>query len=111
MVMVGFKEVIGSWNTIAILRPRISFCFIFSDIFTISSVCFSPVNSSYHVYSIEPLSMVPLFARIPIIAFVVTDLPEPLSPTIASVSPLYKSMFTPRIAFTWPLSVLNDIFI
>ena len=47
---------------------------------------------------------------IPIIALVVTDLPDPDSPTIAIVSPLYKSKLTPRIALTIPLSVLKEIF-
>lgn len=53
--------------------------------------------------------MTPLEARIPITAFVVTDFPEPDSPTIAIVSPSCKSRSTPRTALTSPLSVLNDI--
>ena len=40
----------------------------------------------------------------------VTVLPEPDSPTIAIVSPLNKSIRTPRIAFTLPEAVSNEIF-
>ena len=69
----------------------------------------SPVFSSCQVYSIDPESMLPLLAKIPIIAFVVTDFPEPDSPTIATVSPLYKSKLTPLIALTLPFPVLKDI--
>ena len=38
----------------------------------------------------------------PINVFVVTDLPEPDSPTMASVSPSFKSKLTSRIALISP---------
>ena len=53
--------------------------------------------------------MIPLPAKIPIIALVETDLPEPDSPTIASVSPSYKSKLIPLTALTKPWFVLNEI--
>ena len=58
---------------------------------------------------IVPSSTIAFDAKIPIIAFDVTDLPEPDSPTIHSVSPAAKSNDTPRTALTIPLSVENDI--
>ena len=48
-------------------------------------------------------------AKIPIIARFVTLLPDPDSPTIANVSPLYKSNDTSLTALTKPLGVLNEI--
>ena len=38
----------------------------------------------------------------PINVLVVTDLPDPDSPTIASVSPFFKSKLTSRMAFISP---------
>ena len=46
--------------------------------------------------------MIELPAKIPIIALEVTDLPEPDSPTIANVSPVYKSKVILRTAFKIP---------
>ena len=57
---------------------------------------------------IEPPSMMEFPARIPRIAFEVTDLPEPDSPTIASVSPLFKSKLMSRTACTFPAGVRNE---
>ena len=42
-----------------------------------------------------------------IIALAVTDLPDPLSPTSANVSPFLILKDMPFTAFTSPLSVLN----
>lgn len=56
-----------------------------------------------------PASIIELPARIPIIARLVTDLPEPDSPTIHSVSPFLSSKLTPLTALTIPLGVLNEI--
>ena len=42
-------------------------------------------------------------------AFEVTDLPEPDSPTIASVSQRINSKLIPRIALKIPCCVLNEI--
>jgi hypothetical protein len=77
--MVGSREVIGSWKIIAISFPRI-FCISLSDFFKRSC----PWNM------IEPPTTSALLANKPIILLVVTDLPEPDSPTMANVSPLFK---------------------
>ena len=44
--------------------------------------------------------MRPFAAKIPMMVLLVTDLPEPDSPTIHNVSPLYKSNETPLTAWT-----------
>ena len=43
-----------------------------------------------------------------VIAFVVTDLPEPDSPTIANVSPLFKKKSTPLTACTSPAVISKE---
>ncbi len=58
----------------------------------------------------DPSSIIPLPAKIPMIARFVTDLPDPDSPTIASVSPLYKSNDISLTARTNPFGVRNEIF-
>ena len=58
---------------------------------------------------IFPFSIIALLARIPIIAFEVTDFPEPDSPTMQSVSPRFRSNEILRTAFRMPLSVLKLI--
>jgi oligopeptide transport system permease protein len=61
---------------------------------------------SFSLYIILPLSIYPFDSSNPIKVFVKTDLPEPDSPTIARLSPLYKSSEIPLIAFnTCPLSL------
>ena len=85
--MVGSNDVIGSWKIIAISEPRI-FCICASDLPIISS----PLNV------IDPFSTRAFLANKPIKERVVTDLPDPDSPTIANVSPLYKSNETSRMA-------------
>ena len=52
---------------------------------------------------------VALPASRPTAAFMETDLPEPNSPTMATVSPLRSSTFTPRIACTTPALVLKEM--
>ncbi len=42
--------------------------------------------------------MVPLDSSMPVKVLVNTDFPEPLSPTMAKVSPSYRSSDTPRMA-------------
>jgi hypothetical protein len=44
----------------------------------------------------------------PMMACAVTDLPEPDSPRIASVSPWYRSKDTPLMALATPSSVWNS---
>ena len=78
--------------------PRI-FCSSFSDFLRISV----PLNR------ISPLSILALLANNPMILRVVTDFPLPDSPTIASVSPLYSSKLTSRIAWTFPAKVSKEI--
>lgn len=88
LVIVGSSDVIGSWKIIAILLPRIFFCiydFVLCNKSTISSFPFF-----FNLNRIEPSSTAPLSSIKPKIALVVTDLPEPDSPTIARVSPLFK---------------------
>ena len=59
--------------------------------------------------SIVPPVTFALDAKIPMAAFIVTDLPEPDSPTIATVSPFIRSILTPRMACTLPAVVWNVI--
>ena len=77
MVSTGFSEVIGSWNTMPMSPPRI--CRISVSSRLIRS---RPANR------ISPCVMRPggsgISRRIDI---ALTDLPEPLSPTMATVSP------------------------
>ena len=89
--IVGSKEVIGSWKIMEISFPRTD-CISFSDFFKMSC----PLKL------ISPPTTLALFAKRPIIALVVTDLPEPDSPTIARVSPLSKWKLTSRMALTSP---------
>jgi hypothetical protein len=116
MFMVGSRLVIGSWKTIAIFLPLIFVRMSLSGIFKMSCsvlCCSVPVDSVVYVEQ-ELKVMVPLFtiaflSKIPMIAFVVTDFPEPDSPTMATVSPRLSSKFTPRIALTKPAVVLNEM--
>src|SRR5574344_266422 len=108
MFMVGSRLVIGSWNTIAIWRPFISRRISGTFILRMSHELTLP-SSFMYLNSIDPLFTTAFFARIPMIPFVVTDFPEPDSPTIATVCPSRSSRLTPRIAFTIPAAVLNDM--
>src|SRR5690606_12403162 len=65
---------------------------------------------------LRPLKLISPPAYIPggcginfISALLVTDFPEPDSPTIANVSPSYNSKLTPRTACTTPAYVLKLI--
>ena len=98
ILIIGFRLDSGSWKTIAILSPR--------TLWNSSSGVFI---RSLSPYSILPPSLMALPARIPMMARLVTDLPEPDSPTIARVSPEYRSKLTSRTACTLPLVVLNEI--
>ena len=71
----------GSCMTIAIFLPRM--------VIHSSSVLYLEISTP--LYVILPPVMVPLASSIPIKDFVNTDLPEPDSPTIARVSPSYRS--------------------
>src|SRR6185503_1565444 len=56
----------------------------------------------------EPSAMLPARSRIRITAYDVTDLPEPDSPTMPSVSPLATEMLTCCTALTMPRRVENS---
>ena len=77
--IVGLSDVIGSWNIIEMSFPR-NLINSLSDLVAKSS----PKNRFY--LFILPTSPWNNF----VIALVVTDFPEPDSPTIANVSPLFK---------------------
>jgi hypothetical protein len=77
MVSTGFNEVIGSWKIIAMSRPRIS-----RMPSSVSSSRLRPWNR------MRPATMRPAgFASNRMIASDETDLPQPDSPTSATVSP------------------------
>ena len=56
-----------------------------------------------------PWSTRSLLLRMPRMLLTVTDLPLPLSPTMASVSPRWSVRSTPRMAFTRPANVLKEM--
>ena len=55
-----------------------------------------------------PASTFPLVSRIPMAVLTVTDLPEPDSPTIATVSPRLTAKSTLRRAWTLPAVVAKE---
>ena len=95
----GFSEVIGSWKIIEISLPR-----------TLRS---SDVGSSSRLRPLKTASPVDtVFARgfSPRMVRQVTLLPQPDSPTIASVLPFSTEKETPSTAPTMPSSVRNCVF-
>ena len=94
MVMVGFSEVSGSWKIMEISAPR-----ILSISFSERLAMLRPLRMT------SPESILPPMGSRPMMALFVMDLPEPDSPTMASVSPSFRSKLTPRTACTMPLSV------
>ena len=92
----GFRLVMGSCVTMAIFLPRmVRHC---------ASVVY--LARSLPSYRMEPPVTEPFLSSMPTNVFVKTDLPEPLSPTIASVSPSYRSSEQRRMAFSfWPRRV------
>ena len=89
--MMGFREDSGSWKTSPMHLPRMS-CITFSGAWARSTPS----------YMIVPASTEALLGRIPMMALEVTDFPEPLSPTMATVSPRRRSKLMPRTACTVP---------
>ena len=67
-------------------------------------------TSSVPLYFMEPETIFPVGARMFIIEYAVTDLPEPDSPTIPKTFPLSRKNETPLTAFTSPASVKNEVF-
>src|SRR5262245_37274370 len=99
ILSVGFSDVIGSWKIIAISRPRTS-----SSRFSDSFVRSRPSNS------IEPDTIsAGGFGSRPMIDSAVTDLPQPDSPTMPSVSPLSTEKLTPSTARTAPSRVMKYV--
>src|ERR1041385_6250942 len=94
MVCTGFSEVIGSWKIIEIRLPR----YRRSSSFGIESRS-SPSNTASPLMSILRPEFRPMIVR------QVTLLPEPDSPTIASVLPFSTENDTPSTARTMPSSV------
>ncbi len=92
----GSSEVIGSWKIMVILSPRI----------LLSSRSGSP-RISRPRYFADPVAR-PFEARRPMIAIVVWLLPEPDSPTIATVSFGMTSRSIPLTASTMPSLVSNS---
>ncbi len=95
MVSTGLRLVIGSWKIIAILWPRSA---------RIASI--GSVVSSWPSKQIEPPTMRPVSGAISRrIDSAVTDLPQPDSPTMPSVSPAARSKEMPSTARTMPSAV------
>src|SRR5688572_26110113 len=101
MVCSGESAVIGSWKMIEMRPPRMS-CIARPagsrrDIST-SEACFGSRKT------ISPDSMRALRGRMPMIDCATTDLPEPDSPTSATVPPAGMRNDTPSTALTTPAS-------
>ena len=99
IVSTGLSEVMGSWKIMAISLPRI--CRI------------SFLGHPDQVLALEQHLAAGDFAgRLgirPMIESAVTLLPDPLSPTMPSVSSSYRSKETPLTAFTTPSCVKNCV--
>ena len=92
MVITGLSEVIGSWKIIEISLPRMP-----------RMVASSTATRSTPSRRIEPPTMRPGgSATRRIRDSAVTLLPQPDSPTMASVSPRWSENDTPSTAFTSP---------
>ncbi len=97
-VSTGLSDVMGSWNIMAILLPRMA---------RISS---SDNSNKLNSSSITcPLTTELLLSSKRISDNAVTDLPEPDSPTIPMVSPLARVKLIPLTASNKPFAVLNWI--
>ena len=94
---IGLSAARGFWKIIDISRPRRSR--IWSS---------SAARTSTPENITEPSAMRPARSRMRITANEVTDLPEPDSPTIATVSPLATAMLMCCTALTMPRRVENS---
>ena len=97
ILATGFRFDIGSCGTSPIDAPRM-------PRITLSG---APTRSSPSKRML-PLVTLPLPGSSPMTAIAVVDLPEPDSPTIASVSPAARSRSTPSTAWTVPSTVRNS---
>ena len=97
MVKTGFNDLIGSWIMRPILLPQ--------TLLISPSVSWSKSSPSR---TILPETMIPggIGTR-RIIDSIVTDLPEPDSPTIPRVSPFRRVKLIPSTALTVPKRVRN----
>src|SRR6266516_633770 len=93
----GLSEVIGSWKIIAISRPRIS-----RISYSLIRVRSWPLNMTF------PPTIRPGRCRRMMLS-AVTDLPQPDSPTMPSVSPALSSNETPSTALTMPSLVEKTV--
>src|SRR3984957_17602776 len=93
----GLSAEIGSWKIIAISLPRMASS-LASDASIRSSPCSRAVPAKRAFGErVRPISVI-----------TVTDLPEPDSPTMATVSPRLTEKETPLTARTRPSSVANE---
>ncbi len=92
-VILGLREVYGSWKTIWMLRRT-----------ALRALPDSPVMSS-PLNRIEPAVGRSRWHSI----FATVDLPQPDSPTMPRVSPLARVKSTPSTAFTAPICFLKRI--
>ena len=103
-VKTGFNEVMGSWKIIAISFPRY-------DLISSSEAFNRSTFSPFFLWKIiSPPLILPGGLGISLIAeSEVTDFPEPDSPTIPTVSPLFKVKLILFTAFTVVPSVWNSV--
>ena len=93
-VMVGFKNVVGSWKIMEIYFPLNSVSFFFSGIFKISV----PLN---RIWDRSPTSEI-FSGRSCMMARAVMDFPQPDSPTTTRVSPFFSVKLTSLTAWIRP---------
>jgi hypothetical protein len=94
MLSTGFSDVIGSWNTTDISRPRIA-----------RKRRGLAVRMSSPSSSIRPSVTCAFSGRRRISALIRVDLPQPDSPTTPTISPACTSSDTPRSACRLPCRV------
>ena len=104
-VCSGESEVIGSWKMIETAPPRSRRIRRLSG----SSAAMSTSGRPSRRRRIEPERMAAARGRMPMTACAVTDLPDPDSPTSATVRPCGTEKDTPSTAVTAPPGVLNSI--
>ncbi len=100
MVWSGDSEVIGSWKMIEMRPPRIARILRLSRGSLTMSTTWPSALGSWN--RISPLVIVAFCGRMPMIAWETTVLPEPDSPTSATVPPSGILKDVPRTASTMP---------
>ncbi len=102
-VWSGDSEVIGSWKMIEMRPPRIE---RISGPLT-GRAAMSVVMPGWRgsLNRMRPWAMRPTRGRMPMIAWLITDLPEPDSPTMATVEAGRMRKFAPLTALTTPAGV------